>query len=160
MNIDMDKLKTKTDLDSKAYDIIDECEIKPVDCSGCYFQSNFGSCQNCSVNKQNLFKPKHNELDKLFVGAPVMKLSIHQGNEVWDCIFCQYIENLTSEHYKLPTVEEAPRNVWLAPWVDAPEELESLICWCRIKGNVDLYNYQGVLWNEVESIMILEDFKK
>ena len=111
-------------------------------------------------------KPKQNELDKLFIGAPVF------------CSLCSYTDHIRMFNYgnipinyhqtpiRLPTVEEAPRNVWLAPWLEMPEELYNLkvLLW-GTNDDIKLYSKgrcepNNIAWENVEAIMILEGFNK
>ena len=107
------------------------------------------------VNYDYRIELKLNELDKLFVGAPVMA-----GNSLSKWHHKDYFHH--SVKLRLPTVKEAPRNVWLAPGLEMPEELNQLQVIVRF--NTNQFYVLSVLgdfdWEDVEAVMILEDFKK
>lgn len=175
MNVDIKKLNDIDQL-TKFMHLIVGCEVKLEECSKCHEGEIKNSllCMCCESNPglQNNFNPKQNELDKSFIGAPLMcrDISFDGDNTDWhlsksgdrvmtsdpDCVQC-----------RLPTVVESPRNTWLAPWVNMPKELNNsnLNVWLKIKGKshpVNFGNYycQGGEWKNVTGVMILEDFKR
>ena len=69
MNIDIEKLRDW--VDDSMIEILRACEIKAVNCDECSASEDL-TCMCCTHNKgsENHFKPKRNELNNLFIGAP------------------------------------------------------------------------------------------
>ena len=143
-------------------------EVKPVDCDECKNSaSNNGGyepCSACSRFYSDCFEPKHNELDNLFIGAPVMMKYSGIANDMESLV--TYSDGFTGHEYtRLPTVAESPRNVWLAPWLEMPEELNELVVLFRYESNDAIIYDKGEIfstsnWHNVEAVMILEELKK
>ena len=135
-------------------------EIKPVDCDECKNSaSNNGGyepCSACSRFYSDCFEPKHNELDSLFVGAPVIIGS--------DMITTPYYKE-TKRAFRLPTVKESPRNVWLAPPLEMPDLIDhKVLLWAK-DGEImccpeDYWPPTSVNWDNVKAIMILKELEK
>jgi len=144
-------------------------EIKPVDCDGCDNNTSVIQCSSCRHNKNAVdnFKPKRNELDNLFVGAPVMVCGLGREAEFEQLTYNGRLKfYVNDEIIKLPTIGESPRNVWLAPWLEMPEELKNLNTIIRIS-KVDTMHYEDGFevyndgrWSDVEAVMIIEELEK
>lgn len=161
MNIDLEKARGEG-FNLADIEILKDCEIK-VNCADCV-GDDCGMCPDQPLDKFTHFKPKQNELDNLFIGAPVMVKSLTSN----DYYLSNYNPKATIDHalkrLRLPTVEEAPRNVWLAKWLKMPVELKKFnvlyrykcsdVEYCLVDGNA------AFGWDKVEAIMILEDLKK
>jgi len=112
--------------------------------------------ENCENEKD--------ELKRLFIGAPVMlwypMLNDNKGDWKIENYFNQ--KSATTQ-LRLPTFEEAPRNVWLAPWLTYNEDIVGNYILIRYnKGQV--INNPSIItlgrdWDRLEAIMICEDFK-
>lgn len=150
MNIDRQKFKESVDrgdfFNKSIMQILDDCEVKKP-------------------------KPEQNELDNLFIGAPVMsKNDVFNKDAIWvlgkvrDTNMLDLIDNI-----RLPTVEELIDNGWVnkwfAPWVEMPEKLMLLHVLLRIKTidpfviRISELENSAWSWGNVEAIMILGDFK-
>jgi len=144
--------------ESTLVELLHTCEIKPVDCDTCDGEA----CMDCTELKSlsNNYNAKLNELDKIFIGAPVMLT--HANGEYLPYEY-QGASDLKNYTYRLPTVEEAPRNVWLTPWLEKPKKLKEytiLIRYCiEDVEHVDKEHSVSFCWDEVEAVMIMEDFK-
>lgn len=165
MNIDRKKFLSLLEQDmvmddETIHDYLNDCEIKR-DCNKCTLKNNFGSCQNCSVNKSDLYQEEQNELDNLFIGAPVM---MERYEDKWE--LSDYCDGSIYK-LRLPTVAESPRNVWLAKWLTRPSELiMNVYVRMPFKGGISniiplnkLKEGTWWCWDKVEAVMILEDFK-
>ena len=100
-------------------------------------------------------KPEPGELDKLFINAPVII-----GD---DLVTTSYYKE-TKRKFRLPTVKEAPRNIWLAPWLKIPKELIGKnVLFLLYVDDIIHYPVFEVFndgsWDEVKAIMIIENFK-
>ncbi len=187
ITIDIDGLETE--LGDSVLNLIKKFEIKPVNCDECEIDFSVLNvlCRVCKHNRyvKSCFKPKRNELDKLFDGAPIMLMDLSTRNKRKPTFNLGVFElskldpNLERyEDYwmnvRLPTVEEAPRNVWLVPWLEMPEEFKDTpIC---VRKGLEIWNFEngvwagkdgilsienGILsWEDVEAVMIMGDFKK
>lgn len=191
MNIDEEKLIMRlTTHDQEGYEahrqslekMLKDCEIKPADCDKCTNRCPVsGDCLNPECidlpGRRSYFKPPVNELDKLFIGAPMMvhyhkrqptpsiKLDTFHGwkNKVIVGDSEHYVQGLI----RLPTVKELLDNKWVnkwfAPWETMPEELKELRFQVWFKsGNLTIYE-KGVWvninnWPDVKAIQILEDW--
>ena len=141
-------------------------ETKPVDCDECVMgKHNKISCQTCKHYKdaKDYFKPKRNELDNLFIGAPVMMI-VEDG--ITDVMPTTYPNVYRGFRSRLPTIEEAPRNVWLAPWLEMPNEIleTHYLAKYRTTKNIGSYKKNHGLhpenWSDVEAVMLIEEFEK
>ena len=168
MNIDLKKLADEVGPLEMRFGsvraLLYKCEIPPVDCNECEspkeFDNKMSECAYCINNPhfENNFKQKQNELDKLFIGAPVMAKQPMISNEVWGLVTHEKDDCLMKGLYRLPTVKEAPRNVWLAPWLKMPEELNKLkVILINEAGDVYIHAFK---WEHAVAVMILEEFKK
>jgi len=113
------------------------------------------NCISCihSPNLTDNSVPIINELDGLFIGAPIVLN--HADNKVR----INYYDGISKANIdRLPTVKESPSNIWLAPWSRQPEELKELNIWCKVKNDNNLYKLAGSLWEEVVALMIVKDF--
>lgn len=166
---------------------------KFTSCSDCENEYNGVICINCEHNKRkaNLFSPKiKSDLNKLFKGAPVV--GSYKGSDD-DSEYFGYFTGYNEQGYplvhckgtltefvqfaeiKLPTIEESPRNMWLAPPVEMPRELmyrkddDNGLRYCyRLKGNkcvrdggATVVTWSNVVtWSDVEAFMLLDNFDK
>jgi len=105
-------------------DDINEAEIHQYVCLDCSFHDETENdeypCNKCKHNYSEMFKQKEYDLNKLFLGAPIMVMLREEG---WDL---QPYSKITERpvdvlKLRLPTVEEAPKNTWLIPWPKAPK---------------------------------------
>jgi len=138
------------------------CEIKRkcFECGEVQFVDN-PKCVNCfsSPNLTDNFKPEQNELDKLFIGAPVM---VDDSLNTW--YHKDYFHH--SVKLRLPTIEESPHNTWLVPPLEMPVELENLTICIRYKPEDKIIvcqptiNWLKSMWKEIQAFQIIEDFKK
>jgi len=118
-------------------------------------------CIYCSINKTNRFEKKKDDLDKIFVGAPIMLC----GNNSKNCTNINYLSPCIANnyHYRLPTLDESPRNVWLCPPLIIPNKLKKHnVLYRYSKEDVEHTLIGSILsfdWDEVEAFMILKDFK-
>ena len=134
------------------------------------------SCETCSLkvtencskcfreyNKVDMWQetPKEVWKSKLFKNAPLMLRHVTDG------AFRPYIyinnEELASREYRLPTVEEAPLNVWLCPWDKIPKKLNDFEVILRYKIGITHgykeYKFSDDSYDDVIAIMILGDLK-
>jgi len=158
MNIDEKKLEDL--LTTTGFNLVKGCEIKPADCDGCQNKNiKCGICKD-SLDLISHFKPKQNELDKLFIGAPVIQCC--EQSECYPIVYLSNHKTVANCNIRLPTIKEAPRNVWLAPWHKQPEKLINLNAYVKLKDMDMLSPIDNwfVSWDDVEAVMIMEDFKK
>jgi len=172
MIIDMEKVKVmcehleKSFLDMKV--MLKECEIDNKDCEKCaiIYYPKGKTCNNCYTRPTLVdnFVEKQNELDGLFIGAPIMHIDTPAS------IDAPKLEYYNKTHHfmrkqlvRLPTIKQCPRNTWLAPWSKMPKELYELnvLLWAKngeiilfIKGKCEPNN---VAWKNVIKLQIIED---
>ena len=102
-------------------------------------------------------KPQETWQGKLFEGCPVM----------WDGLLRQYnniynFKDTNRHHYRLPTIKESPRNVWLCPHDKKPEGFDDvrIIFRNKLNNTWDHYSCEDRYdSNEITAFMILEDLK-
>ena len=98
--------------------------------------------------------PKEKWRDKLFKGCPVYYLN----TMTIDSYFAG-----TKRLFKLPLIEESPRNVWLCPPDEIPEIHGLNIIFRNAINNTWGYDYDEKIsedeWRSVTAFMILEDLK-
>ena len=103
-------------------------------------------------------KPKEAWKSKLFESCPIVLDVI--DNPLNKLIVSYVKNNVYTTSFRLPTIEEAPRNVWLCPWDKKPEGFDDVRIMCRNKLNnswdydPDLDDYDTF---ELTAIMIIED---
>jgi len=174
MNIDETKFEKEINSGWTRYDLLKlltDCEVDFIDCNECGNKNI--TCHACKHRKDapDMFKPKQNELDKLFIGAPVMVKDLSGQKSVLKSFHYKTIHNYYTElgspcawnYCRLPTVEEAPRNVWLAPWFEMPKELMELkvLLWAK-NGDIGFYGKgrcdpNVIAWNNVIKLQIIEE---
>lgn len=175
MNINRDefykKVKSTFGSPNTIMSYLDLCKIKPLDCAGCGHanpdEDHLLTCMSC-VRRTDLkdnYQPKASDLSKLFIGAPVVVIN---DPAITDSPKLEYYNQ--THHFKrnqlirLPTVEESPRNTWLAPWLKMPDELNGKLIAIRFEDfsivTVPTVKYCSDSWNLITAIQIMEDFKK
>lgn len=141
---------------------------KFTSCDDCFYKHEKGLCDKCIHNLVDNFSclPKKEWRTKLFVGAPIMVAEKGQNPSLSEWRGASYPPFF---ELRLPTVEEAPRNVWLCPWDEMPKELNSMEILIKSTLNDTLYQYIGCIkplcinpnvWETAEAVMILDDFKR
>ena len=133
-------------------------------------------CMLCQYYpREDMFKKKTNLLANLFDGAPVMVRNYdakHWDKRYWKegkDTYCTGTTDWNAEvgtvewdEIRLPDVDEAPRNVWLAAPGDGsiPEGIDDFYVFVWIKlyelPHPDIYKGHSVNWKKVERYMILE----
>ena len=107
-------------------------------------------------------KPQETWKSKLFIGAPIMANTLVKNSD-WEMFMYSGELNFYkfSEMHRLPTIKEAPKNVWLCPWDEKPEGFDEVRVMMRNKlNNTWDYEPQDTYESEdVTAIMILEDFQ-
>lgn len=146
-----------------------KAEITPKKCSNCSepeslkFSDPKNKCTYCTHNPhfRDNFKIGKTELDKIFINAPVM-LCNNSSNGCIGSIFKGPCE-LTEYHYRLPTIEEAPKNIWLCPWLEIPEilVLHAVLLWPK-NGNIRFMpkgacTKNSVNWDNIVKLQIIEE---
>lgn len=127
-----------------------------------------------------MVKQKSTFVNRLFKNAPIMQMNLDtrsDNNPEWKLEKFKYenekeayrdqgiyekgeIEGFWN-YIRLPTAEEAPRNVWLVPWDEEPKDLpekdyllnygNNIISQCHI-------GYKIKDWDDIKAIMLLEAF--
>ena len=149
-----------------------ECMYYKEDVNGQLFPD---VCLICAdLPRKSNFKEKTNPLANLFNGAPVMVRNYGGGwhERYWkenSNVYSAGTTNWSSENdpvewveIRLPTVEEAPRNTWLAAPGDGskPEGIDDLLTLVWTKNSVipatTINKGRDRAWNVIERYMILE----
>jgi len=174
MNIDIKKLSLQihphsaTERD-RVKRIAEKCTVPDKACNDCgrVYDNGLTLCARCIINPKNSnnFQPHVDVVSRLFIDAPIVIPApgvVGVGRLEDGSVLTTY-NACTDNILRLPTVEEAPRNVWLAPWKDEPESLFRTHRLLRLK-NGDIYPYecgirQSLKWRYILAIMILADLE-
>ena len=109
-------------------------------------------------------KPKEEWRNNLFENCYILKIYFHEYKEattrlfIYDSLVKQ--EMCNGIEYRLPTIKESPRNVWLVPHDEKPEGFDDLQIILRNKlNNTWLYDVKMDKYNveEITAFMIMEN---
>ena len=116
---------------------------------------------------------KINELDSLFIRAPIIvnynniyRPAIYNRtmtNGQYDIYIEGHLDNDLVSEIRLPTIKEAPRNTWLAPWLELPDSLIelNLLLWAKNGSIRQIYKgrckLNDIAWKNVIKLQIIED---
>jgi len=171
MNID----KEPTSGFNYIFYLLADKENKMDKCNECKYQyTSMKNCLGCVVNPAftNNFKPKPNLLQNIFKGAPVM---VRDGCNNWvlrsfySVVLsrfytkeCNDSRDIGWEELRIPTIEESPRNTWIAHSGEdkCPEGLEKLIIliWCKDRDypSTPIIGIDVLDWSKVARLMIID----
>lgn len=147
-----------------------------IKCDKCRitYYSNNSTCKRCINNPthKDHFEERVYLLNSLFDGAPVVvgnSLTDIKHNRIWHHEeHCYLLGELpwgngrkkfkSWKFIRLPSIEESPMNMWLAPQFEFPEELIGSNLFVMYKnGVIDVFgNLKLINWDKVKKFMIIE----